>query len=69
MKKLFHVLSAILPHIVIDMAVVFAVFLVLNNFNPMMEFLSNFYTRILLVIFCTCAFLESILLIHFQRKE
>lgn len=69
MRKLFNVLSAILPHIVIDLAVVFAVFLVLNNFNPMMEFLSNFYSRILLVIFCACAFLESILLIYFQRKE
>ena len=62
-------LEKLLPHIVIDMSVCFLVFLVLNNFNPMMAFLSNKYSRVLLVIFCVSALAESIVLIIRQRRE
>ena len=63
------VLSKVLPHVIIDLSLVFMVFLVLNKFNPMMGFLSNKYSQALLWVLCVCALAESILLIIFSRRE
>ena len=72
MKKTDYYLSLlekILPHIVIDMAGCFLVFLILNRYNPMMAFLSNKYSRVLLVIFIVSALLQSILVLRRLRRR
>ena len=68
MKRFFSALEAALPHVVIDMSVCFLIFLILNRYNPLMAFLSNKYSQILLVVFCVTSFIESILLIRDHRK-
>ena len=54
---------------VIDLAVVFMVFLVLNRYNPMMGFLTNRYSQALLWVFCACALAAAIALAARQRRE
>ena len=48
MKKL----RGILPHLVIILAGIFLVFLILDQYNPTMEFVGNPISSILLALFC-----------------
>ena len=69
MKSFLRLCRTLLPHIVIDLSVVFMVFLVLNRYNPMMGFLNNAYSRPLLWILCILSFLQSLLLAAHNRRE
>ena len=69
MKGFWRILRRLLPHVVIDLSVVFMVFLVLNRYNPMMGFLNNKYSQPLLWVFCITALIEAILLVAYNRRE
>jgi hypothetical protein len=54
-------LSGILTHITVILALVFLVFLVLDQFNPMMNFVNNDISRWLLALLCASGTAQSIL--------
>ena len=62
-------LKRILPHICIDVAVIFITLWVLDRFNGAMQFLSRDIFKIPFFIFLLLVIIESILLIIYQRAE
>ena len=48
-------------HLTVILSVMFAVFLILDQFNPMMNFLDNGISRWLLSILCVSGVLQSLL--------
>ena len=60
MKKL-HALTG---HLTVILALMFLVFLVLDQFNPMMNFIDNDYSRVLLGILCLSGLTQSLLKWH-----
>ena len=54
-------LLAILRHITVVLAFMFLVFLVLDQFNPMMNFVDNGISRWLLAVLCASGIIRSIL--------
>ena len=69
MKKILKLIYNIIPHIVLVLSAVFMIFMVLNNYNPMMGFLTGYYSRILLWILCIAAYIESFVLIFVLRRK
>lgn len=65
MKKL----RGILPHLVIILAGIFLVFLILDQYNPTMEFVGNPISSILLALFCLLSIVASILLARDNRQR
>ena len=55
-----HKLNGLFAHLSVILAMVFAVFLVLDLFNPLMNFVNNPWSRGLLTLFCLCAAGQSI---------
>ena len=51
----------VLSHLTVVLALMFLVFLVLDQFNPMMNFVDNRISRWLLAAFCICGISRSIL--------
>ena len=62
-------MKKLLPHLCIDMAVVFLVLWVLDRVNEAMHFLSRDVFKIPLGIFLVLVIAESVILIIYQRKE
>ena len=62
-------LKRILPHICLDMAVIFLVLWVIDRFNGAMNMLGRDTFKIPFVIFLVLVLAESVLLIVKQRKE
>ena len=58
-----------LPHICIDMAVIFLVLWVIDRFNSAMHMLGRDTFKIPFVIFLVLVIAESILLIKYQRRR
>ena len=58
-----------LPHICIDMAVIFLVLWVIDRFNSAMHMLGRDTFKIPFVIFLVLVIVESILLIKYQRRR
>ena len=54
-------------HLTVILSVMFAVFLILDQFNPMMNFLDNGISRWLLAALCVSGTAQSIL--HWKRGE
>ena len=52
---------AILRHTTVILALMFLVFLVLDQFNPMMNFVDNSISRWMLAAFCICGISRSVL--------
>jgi len=52
----------VLTHLTVILALMFLVFLVLDQFNPMMNFIDNDISRWLLAALCLCGAGESILI-------
>ena len=50
-----------LSHVTLILSAMFIVFLVLDQFNPMMNFVDNGISRWLLAAFCICGISRSIL--------
>ena len=54
-------LRAILRHITVILALMFLVFLVLDQFNPMMNFVNNGISNWLLAALCLCGIGQSVM--------
>lgn len=65
MKKIIR----ILPHINIILAVLFITLWVLDKLNPIMNFINNSISNILLIIFFIISMANSILFIAYERKN
>ena len=62
-------LKAILPHVCIVLSLMFMVFLVLDDYNPMMNFLTNSISVVLLGVFCLTSFVNGILVVSTTRRS
>lgn len=62
-------LKAILPHVCIVLSLMFIVLLVLDDYNPMMNFLTNPISTFLLALLCLTGILTSILFLWDRRKS
>ena len=54
-------LKTVFSHLTVILALMFLVFLILDQFNPMMNFIDNAMSRWLLAAFCICGISRSIL--------
>ena len=54
-------LSMVLSHLIAVLSLMFLVFLVLDQFNPMMNFVDNSVSRLLLAVLCICGISVSVL--------
>ena len=61
-------LHALFSHLTVIPSVMFVVFLILDQFNPMMNFVDNNVSRWLLVLLCVSGAAQSILL-WMRRKD
>ena len=57
MKKL----KSLLTHLTVILSLMFLTFLVLDQFNPMMNFVDNGISRVLLALMCLCGVCGSVL--------
>ncbi len=62
-------MKRILPHICLDVAVIFLVLWVLDRVNGAMQFLSRDVFKIPFLIFLILVIIESVILIVYQRRE
>ena len=62
-------MKKILPHICIDVAVIFMVLWVIDRVNGAMQFLSRDVFKIPFLIFLILVIIESVILIVYQRRE
>ncbi len=62
-------MKRILPHICLDIAVIFVVLWVLDRFNGAMQFLSRDVFKIPFLIFLILVIAESVVLIARQRRK
>ena len=53
--------NGLFNHLTVMFGLMFLVFLVLDEFNPMMNFVNNQISRWLLAVFCVCGISRSIL--------
>ena len=56
MSKLYGLFS----HLTVILGFMFIVFLVLDQFNPMMNFIDNGISRCLLAALCVCGVIQSV---------
>ncbi len=59
-------LQKLLSHLIVILSLVFLVFLILDQFNPLMNFVNHAISHWLLALLCLCGVSESILLWHRQ---
>ena len=62
-------LQGLLRHAMVILALMFLVFLVLDQYNPMMNFVNNNISRTLLVLFCVCGIARSIYDWYMEEKS
>ena len=62
-------IRAILRHTTVILAIMFLVFLVLDQFNPMMNFIDNDISRWLLAALCVSGFMQSVQGWALDQKE
>ena len=65
MRKAMEILS----HACVILALMFLVFLVLDQFNPMMNFIDNNISRCLLAGLCASGFCQSVLGWALENKQ
>ena len=58
---------AVFCHLTVILSVMFLVFLILDEFNPMMAFVDNSISRGLLAALCVCGAAQSVL--HWQASD
>jgi len=61
------VIIRILPHITIILSALFITFLILDQFNPMMNFVDNDISQVMLYVLCASAMANAILLVAKDR--
>ena len=62
-----RLLKTLLPHLIFILSGMFLVFLVLDQFNPMMNFVNHSVSHWLLAALCVCGITQSVLL-WIERK-
>jgi len=62
-------IRSVLPHILVVLSGVFIVFLVLDGYNPTMNFINNPVSLKLFWAFCILSILNSAIIIVLNRKE
>ena len=60
-------ISGLFSHLTVILGMVFLVFLVLDQFNPMMNFIDNDVSRRMLAVFCLSGIIGSIL--HWRKED
>lgn len=63
-----NMIRNILPHIIIILAGIFIVFLILDNYNPTMNFIGNTISIKLFWIFCILSIVNSVMIVISNRK-
>ncbi len=63
-----NIIKNILPHITIILAGIFIVFLILDNYNPTMNFMGNTISNKLFWVFCILSIVNSVLLVISNRR-
>ena len=53
--------ESLLTHLTVILSLMFVVFLILDQFNPMMNFIDNPISRWLLACLCLCGITQSLL--------
>ena len=61
--------GATLKGLTIGLGLMFLVFLVLDQYNPMMNFINNNISRTLLALFCLCSIARSIYDWYMEEKS
>jgi hypothetical protein len=59
----------VLPHIMIIIAGIFIVFLILDQYNPTMNWINNSVSLKLFWVFCILTMVNSIMIIASNRKQ
>ncbi|OYO84485.1 hypothetical protein C8E03_104141 [Lachnotalea glycerini] len=59
MKKILNQIVKLLPHATLILAVIFITFLILDQYNPMMNFVNNDTSMKLLGAFCILTLINS----------
>ncbi|MGB4661233.1 MAG: hypothetical protein WBI07_18820 [Mobilitalea sp.] len=62
------IMKSILPHIMVILAGIFITFLVLDEYNPTMNFIDNPVTLKVLWIFCVLTIINSVMIISSNRR-
>ncbi len=65
MKKI----SKLLPHVIFILSIMIATFLILDEFNPAMDFVNNNITKILLISFTFLSLINAIITIVKNNKK
>ena len=60
-------LQGLLSHITVILSLMFVTFLILDQFNPLMNFIDNTISRWLLAALCTSGIMQSV--IHWRLQE
>ena len=63
-----NIIRNIVPHIIIILAGIFIVFLILDNYNPTMNFICNTISIKLFWIFCILSIVNSVMIVISNRK-
>jgi hypothetical protein len=62
-------LKNIVPHVGIILSVVFIVFLILDEYNPTMNFVNNSISTGMLLVLCAVSLINAICLVVIGRRE
>lgn len=63
-----NIIKSLLPHILIILSGIFIVFLILNSYNPTMNFITNPISLMLFWGLCIIAIINAIINIRANRK-
>ena len=62
-------LRRIIPHISIILSLILLTLVILDQYNPGMNFIGNSFFKVVLIIFCLAAFIETGILIAQDRRS
>jgi len=69
MIGMINKLRSVLPHIIIILSGIFLVFMILDYYNPTMNFVNNNINMKLFLAFCVLSIVNSVLTIIANRKK
>jgi len=69
MIGMINKLRSVLPHIIIIVSGIFLVFMILDYYNPTMNFVNNNINMKLFLAFCVLSIVNSVLTIIANRKK
>ena len=69
MDKIGKIINKIVPNIVLILSLVILAFMILDWFNPLMNFLENTISRVLIIMLCIVSVVNSALFIKYLIKK